>query len=173
MYCTDYDDYMPSPFYYTTPLGSYWPAAFVYFAYTPPPKATSSPLGVHVCPSEPRITLGPSTAWNSWKGSHYGMNRYLSQKFHTNATSTTYLVWRLLSSAKFPSYTYVIGDKGGNPATISFHGELRGRYLYPALRHDGKWNVSMIDGHAESQTEYPFMGVATDYPHKAWAPMQW
>ncbi len=173
MYCTDYDDVMPSPYYYSVPDNWYWPGAWVYLGYTPPPKPTPSPKGIYACPSETRTSIGSTGEWNVWKGSHYGINRYLSQMYITNASSDTRLVARLLSAAQFPSHTYAIGDKGGDPAGTSFQGELRGRYFGPCLRHDGSWNVSMLDGHAESQKSYPFMGVATDWKHKAWAPVQW
>ncbi len=173
MYCSDYDDVMPSPYYYDLPGNAYWAGSWIYLGYTPPPKPSSRPLGVHVCPSETRTTIGATTEWNVWKGSHYGINRYLSQQYITNASSSARLVWRLLSSAHSPSQTYAIGDKGGDPNGTSFQGELRARYLGPCLRHDGSWNVSMLDGHVESQKTYPFMGASTDWKDKAWAPVPW
>jgi prepilin-type N-terminal cleavage/methylation domain-containing protein/prepilin-type processing-associated H-X9-DG protein len=173
MYCSDYDDVMPSPYYYDIPSNSYWTLAWFCLGYTTPPRPYPAPTGIHICPTETRTETYKYTVWNAWKGSHYGINRYLSQQYITNASSSSRLVWRLLSSAKWPSQTYAIGDKGGDPNAAQYGGELRARYLGPCLRHDGAWNVSMLDGHVESQKSYPFMGVATDWQDPAWAPVPW
>ncbi|NLZ64627.1 MAG: type II secretion system protein [Lentisphaerae bacterium] len=176
MYCDDHDDVMPSPYYYSLPSAAFWQSAWIVLGYTPPPYLSSSrpkPIGIHNCPVENRAGLLDYSHWNSWKGSHYSLNRYLSQDFHSGSVSSTKWIPRLISSAQWPSQTYAIGDKGGNPASRAFQGDMRAQGLVPCLRHDGAWNVSMLDGHVESQKSYPLMGVSNDWKDKAWAPVQW
>lgn len=174
--------YMPGPFTYYpsgSPLGGFWQAVFVNIGLLPlpvPDVASPDPKGIFNCPAEKRPTLGTASSWNSWKGSHYGLNRYLNQQYVSNASSEARMVWRRLSHAKRPSVTYSIGDKW--EGTLIENGsypqaELRARYLLPGTRHNGAWNVSMLDGHSEAQKKYPLRGVASDFSDYAWAPTDW
>lgn len=182
MYADISNGYMPGAFtYYPSgnPVGSFWQSMFVNIGLLPPPVpdvSSPDPRGIFNCPAEKRLTLGTADAWNSWKGSHYGINRYLNQQYVSNASSAARVVWRKLEQAKTPSATYSIGDKW--EGTLIENGsypqaELRARYLIPGTRHNGSWNVSMLDGHAESQKKYPLRGVASDFTDRAWAPTDW
>lgn len=158
------------------PLGGPWQEVFVNLRILPLPVPNSGspiPVGLFNCPSEKRLNLGIDTCWNSWKGSHYGINRYLNNAYVARGASVDDVVWRKLSQVKFSSKTYSIGDKWEGDQAAAAQPGLRARYMLPGLRHSGNWNVSMLDGHAESQKEYPMRGISGDFRDYAWAPTSW
>jgi len=53
----------------------------VTLGYLPGWTSTLEPVrGVWCCPAERRTSIGGLSQWNTWKGTHYGINRYLSRK---------------------------------------------------------------------------------------------
>ncbi len=179
MYTDTYDGFLPAAhtFYASGSLyGDFWQTVFTTTKLLNDPKPTAgSPVGIFNCPSEARKKLGTADEFNSWKGSHYGLNSYLNQKYVSNWIGAAYIQWRKIHLAQMPSITYSIGDKwdGSLPAGYYPQAEIRARYEYPGRRHNGKWNVSMLDGHAESQKDYPLRAVGADFADYAWAPTKW
>jgi prepilin-type processing-associated H-X9-DG protein len=123
------------------------------------------------CPAEDRASMGGKTEWNTWKGTHFGVNRYLSRAKGSAASQPR--LWIPMGKLKTPSTTYFFGDKweGNQPLPHTYH--LRARYYYPALRHASGWNVSMLDGHVDYSKTYPKAGQASDYGSLAAPVPEW
>ena len=125
--------------------------------------------GVYSCPSEDYSRLVSSSIWNTFKGCNYGLNRYLN--FSHDGSKNAVILWRKLATAKTPSVTYAVGDKWLSPlnsSTAPPTTQIRARYYFPGERHDGRWNVAMLDGHVVNQQGYPLAGNASDFLHDAW-----
>ena len=126
------------------------------------------PIQVLRCPCESRRKIGTVVCMTAWSGTHYGLNKYLSD---TNA-NTKY--WRKSSQAIRPSSTYGIGDVWYYPGYTSTatdylpQGLLRGLYQKPGERHQGRWNVCFLDGHATVENGYPLRGSYPDNKSIAW-----
>ena len=125
--------------------------------------------GVYSCPAEDysRLATGQGI-WNTYKGCNYGLNRYLNSSHDGSKNAVT--LWRKLATAKTPSETYAVGDKWVSPLAPSNAPtmSIRARYYHPGERHDGRWNVAMLDGHAVNLDGYPLAGKASDFLDKAW-----
>lgn len=124
--------------------------------------------GVYSCPAEDYSRLVSGSIWNTYKGCNYGLNRYLNTAHEASGDAPTQ--WRKLVNAKTPSVTYAVGDKWVSPFAPSNAPtkSLRARYYYPGERHDNRWNVAMLDGHAVNLKGYPLAGKASDFLNKAW-----
>lgn len=169
-YCNDYNDYFFPDI--TDDATMYWPENLTDNEYLKVryPVDSAYPMNkLFTCSSETRKTLGGSSEWNTWKGSHYGVNRYLSRaKASVNSAARS---WVRLSQLKTPSVTYFIGDKWeGDQPLPTTQSILRARYFYPAKRHSNGANISMTDGHVAWLRDYPLAGVASDYTSPEWAP---
>lgn len=173
-YSDSYGGFLPGP----ANCGySYWQTAFVDLGILPgvrPGSVSTRPSGIFECPAETGQKLfGNYNLWNTYKGSFYGMNRYLNQQYVSNASSSTRVQWRKISKAKTPSRTYSIGDKWIHPTmggAVSAQCELRARYYLPGERHRDRWNVVMLDGHSATLAGYPLKGQAWDFDDPAWRP---
>lgn len=180
MYSDTYDDYLSPNYFFNNSYGVFWMTVYTNTAVGLLPHGelansdSPAPRGVFKCPSEGRPSVGGATNWNSWKGSHYGMNRYLNNEYTSmGAIVETRIVWRKLTQVKKTSALYSVGDKWEGDQASPPHTDLRARYFCPGLRHSGKWNVAFLDGHVESQKDYPLRGNSYDYAHEAWAPTKW
>ena len=125
-------------------------------------------MGPYACPAENYSRLKGGSIWNTYKGCNYGLNFYLNKGLTTTKPIPT--IWRKLSHAKTPSVTYAVGDKWLSPlyldtAPVTY---IRARWYYPGERHDARWNVAMLDGHASTQKGYPLAGKASDWLNNAW-----
>jgi prepilin-type N-terminal cleavage/methylation domain-containing protein len=165
-YTNDYDDYMQPDNNYP----SYWQQNIVTLGYLPGWSSTTEPVhGVWSCPSEQRTSIGGLSLWNTWKGTHYGINRYLSRE-KVSAYSAD-RKWIKQSRLATPSITYLIGDKWEGTRTSPTTSYIRARYLLPGQRHNNStWNVVRTDGHADTLTTYPEAGAVTDFQTPEWAP---
>lgn len=155
-YCDNYKDVMPHTSWYdvgndgSVPstdrdnVNSYWQNAFVALKLvsTPLPQSWHKPRGIYQCPSEEGNLLATNYSyWDTWKGVHYGMNRYLSQKFQSSASSKAAIVPRKITQTVRPSVTFSIADKWVSPLnrTMPPQAEMRARYYHMGQRHSGKW----------------------------------
>ncbi len=182
IYMNDFDDYIPQKIRYDD--GMTWQRLFSrpelnYLDY----RVTSGvpPEGIFRCPAEKltAVTEFDGTAlteWNAWKGTHYGVNRYLSTSYLPAASKITNVVYRKFRDVRYPGVTYAYGDKGGRDdagGIRTSNAELRAAYYYPSLRHSGTWNIGIVDGHVESPKSYPLKGDSYDFKDFTWAPTQW
>ena len=129
------------------------------------------PAGVLACPGENTKTVLSYTEWNSWKGTHYGLN-YFSD--HNHYTWDTGFRYRRLARIYQPAKAYYATDKG-----LGFDSNtgvarvpqcyVRAGYSTISLRHNGKFNVVHFDGHASSYAKCPLLGNGFDWRHVAWA----
>ena len=191
-YCDTYRDFMPRPAGYAVgnngEVGvsgnSFWQSAFAALKLinAPIPSSSRAPGGVFVCPSETMQRVGVSgstvyTVWNTYKGTAYGMNRYLSVTYHSAATGNAACPYkdRKITQAKWPSKTCSIGDKWIHPfiTTPAIQAEMRPRYYVPGERHSDNWNYATLDGGVKSRKSYPKKGVASDFADELWAPTPW
>ena len=190
LYCDNYKDVMPRTQWYDvgvdgsipssdrSEINDYWQLAFVALKLvaTPRPRSWVKPEGVYDCPSESvGRTAGTYTFWNTYKGSYYGMNRYLSQQFTSSASSKDRIVPRKLVQAVRPSVTFAFGDKWVSPldTSVAPQAEMRARYYHMGQRHNGKWNYVTLDGGVKSMGSYIKMGAAFDYGDYLYAPVKW
>ena len=176
-YPDNYDGFYPTVEFAASisPTGSstLWHNAFISVGLLNQKKVDSSmnggqPIQVLRCQSEARTKIGTVVCMIAWGGTHYGLNKYLSD---TNA-QTKY--WRKNSQALQPSRTYGIGDVWYYPGYTTTEtdrlpkGLLRGLYQKPGERHLGRWNISFLDGHAEVGNGYPKRGEYPDSTSIAW-----
>jgi prepilin-type N-terminal cleavage/methylation domain-containing protein/prepilin-type processing-associated H-X9-DG protein len=171
-----YDDYITRvQFTFTETV--WWPGCYVIMGLMQEQRPTSGMRTIpsqFACPSENRIYLNNATSfWNSWKGTHYGMNRFLAYEYAGSNSSDP--VYRKFSSAVQPSVTYAIADKGPalSPTGSPNPTFLRARFGLPGIRHGKFFNVVMLDGHAEGQSDYLFRGLTNDWMDFSWAPTRW
>ncbi len=126
------------------------------------------------CPSETRLGIDGVTLWNTWKGTHYGMNRFLGNAYAIG--SEHLLCYRKMSSAQTPASTYLIGDKGKGATSLPFC-HIRPRKTTICKRHNGAAQFVMLDGHAVAEKQYALEYLAgiyqNDWVHIAWAPTRW
>lgn len=127
------------------------------------------------CPSETRLVI-PDTdgLWNSWKGTHYGMNRFLGNTY--SRASGLAPIFRKMSAACTPSSTYLIGDKGKQGTNLPLC-HIRARKSTVCKRHHGTAQFVMLDGHAAAEKQYALEHLSgfyeDDWKHIAWAPTRW
>ena len=178
-YSDNFNDFLPTPSFYNVDGNSFWHTAFVVLNLLPGPKPDSNrpiPRGVLACPAEGgQRTFSTYNYWNTWKGAHYGMNRYLRFKYIGNpSTSWDRFEPRKRSAARTPSVTCAIGDKGVNNLTkVAPQTELRANDYVMGRRHSDKWNYTCLDGSVKNMGNYPLMGVYDDYKNFLYAPTQW
>lgn len=152
-YGDDHDGWMPC----TGVL--YWQQALVEHSYIRVPTLAGGvlnsvpPSGVLSCPSETRLTNGVSAEWNTWKGSHYGVNVYQYLTAPPNMT----LNWGKFLFVPFPSRIAYLGDK----SMVNFF-DCRFSDLANSLdqfKHSGhSMNVMFFDNHFENR-------LSQDVPH--------
>ena len=190
-YCDTYNDVMPTTHFYSVSdegvVGAggntFWQQAFaaLKLVNTAIPSNVLSPQGIFACPTETNGVLGrkddgsSASVGNTYKGTHYGMNRYLSHKYVTNATSEARLERRKLSKVVKPSATCSIGDKWFYIGRTSGYAQvdLRAYNYLPGERHNGHWNYATLDGGVKSMKGYPCKGSSNDWKDWLWAPTQW
>ena len=189
-YTDAYKDVLPMPHNYNVDVEgfvparnadtkvSYWQDVFRALRLVQAPKIRSwvKVNGLWACPSETEEFNSTAYGYyNNWKGTHYGMNRYLSQKYLSTASSWANLVPRKLSQVVRPSVTFSIADKWCSrlAPTVACQSEMRARYYQMAQRHSGKWNYATLDGGVKSMGNYPKMGASSDYGDWLYAPVKW
>ena len=180
MYSDSYGDWLPAFSGYSIDgANSQWQFAFIALKLLPGPKpGTSGKVkGVLACPAEIRNLLADGySLYNTWKGTHYGMNRYLNSKFNSSGWKSEYREWRRLSRAQKPSTTFTIGDKWVHPLHSSSgppQTAIQARWYYMGQRHNGKWNYICIDTSVNSMGDYPLSGASSDWRDFLYAPVQW
>ena len=181
-YSDSYGDWLPSSSR-NTGLGTYWQYAFIELKLLPSVKKVTQirkVKGVLACPSETdNRPMGTYSADDTWKGTHYGMNRYLNCGYTDYDTQTEARTrWRKQSSAKKPSTTFTIADKWVHPVpgrtTLLPQAGIRARSYHMGQRHSGKWNYACIDTSVRSMGNYPLYGKASwDFADFLYAPTEW
>ena len=177
LYLETYDDYFPIACLPSDcrANGAFWQGYFTHpnvkLINVKHVRSSMRPEGLFQCPAENRHGVGKTyveSSWNSWKGSHYGLNRYLG-------TRPDKSLWVKSVVTKYPARTYCIGDKWLPPwaADGQAQCELSAYKEYPGERHDGKWNVGFVDGHCVLEKSYPLRKQSVDYTDFAWSPMQY
>jgi prepilin-type N-terminal cleavage/methylation domain-containing protein len=178
-YCDTFDDHLPtSQFYVVNGSNDFWHLAFIELKLLNTEKPSSSnpvPKGVLACPGEGgQRTMGTYNYYNTWKGAHYGMNRYLRFKYIGDASTFARTEPRKRGRSQKPSVTFTIGDKGFGPSTnVPPQTEMRAYSYLMDLRHNGKWNYACIDGSVKSANDYPLKGSWNDFKDFLYAPTQW
>ncbi len=150
-YAGDWGNFYP-PTYNVAPHW-YWQNLLVDFTYLPVPKTragyegaldTMPPSGAMLCPSElrERDEAGGKNAWDTWKGSQYGMGNYL--------------VWEKTGFWADKNWRRI--DLLPRPSEISFYADKEIDNLYTfadwypialvmTTRHRNGLNVMYVDGH--------------------------
>ena len=177
LYLETFDDYFPPACMPadSREYGAFWQGYFTHpnvkLIDVKHVRSSMRPEGMFKCPAEDRYAMGTyfESSWNSWKGSHYGLNQYLGIRPDNNVP------WVKSVITKYPARTYCIGDKWLPPWASSGQAQcaIRARYEYPGERHDGKWNVGFVDGHCVLEKSYPLRKATTDYTDFAWSPTQY
>ena len=177
-YCDNYDDFLPTTHFYNVDGNVFWHSAFAALKLLPnvvPSSAKPIPVGVLACPSEngQRI-MGTYNYYNTWKGAHYGMNRYLRHKYIGDSSTWERTTARKRTAARKPSITFTVGDKGFNLLTKAPpQCEMRAYGYQLERRHSGKWNYTTLDGSVKSGGNYPRAGMWEDFADFLYAPTQW
>ena len=130
--------------------------------------------GLYDCPAENGIINGKSV-WNSWKGTEYGMSPTIGRDPHGTDSLKRYFS-KFSQIQKMHSSVSFFGDKpidtaNGLVRDVSFMMSLQG--AIDSARHNGRMNISYIDGHVEAMqlARYPHSGV-TDYDKYAFYGMR-
>ena len=155
----------------------YWQDLMVLMKLIPYDKKTLSnggPRGVLACPGENNRTLLTSSEWNSWKGTHYGLNYFSDRAHNTWYTGNTGLKYRRFARIYQPSKADYATDSGlgfdSNTGAVRMpHCSVRAGYSTISLRHNGKFNVVHFDGHAATFDKCPLLGNGYDWRHVVWA----
>ena len=179
-YADIYDDYLPSARFTFNGDTTQWQYGFIRLNLLPGPEPAAARFNnpLLACPAESKnLTTNGKTVANTYKGTHYGLNRYLNFQYVSKDWDSECQQWRKMSSAKQPSTTFTIGDKGIDPAHIPNNTmpqcDIRARYYFMVRRHRGSWNYVCIDGSAKSMKEYPLAGKSADYKDYLYAPVDW
>ena len=177
-YCDTFSDFLPTTHFYNVDGNSFWHTAFIALNLLPGPKPDSTrpiPPPVLSCPAEGgQRTWTTYGYWNTWKGAHYGMNRYLRHKYIGNPSTWDRTEPRKRSAARNPSVTFTIADKGFNNLTNMVpHAEIRAYSYVIDRRHSDRWNYTCLDGSVKSMGNYPLAGNYWDYGNFLYAPTQW
>ena len=190
-YSENYNDFLPAPSGYavtdegeiSTSGNTFWHLAFaaLKLVNAPVPVSTFPPRGIFACPSEQNAKLGfktdgsSATVGNTYKGCHFGMNRYLVMNYTSSSTAVSRYAWRKITQARRPSVTCTVGDKWMHPSRTSGYAqtEIGAKNLYPGERHLGSWNVATIDGSIKTMKGYPLKGQTSDWKDWFWAPTAW
>ena len=177
-YSDTYDDCLsPSRFSFDGDT-TQWQYAYIRLNLLPGPEPGAARFnnGILACPSETRnLQSDGYSVGNTWKGTHYGMNHYMNQKYSSVAWDYSNQEWRKQSSARKPSTTFAVADKGVDPAHPEKppQAEVRARYYQMGLRHNKKWNYVCLDGSVKNKADYPLAGAGKDYKDFLYAPSQW
>ena len=190
LYADNYKDILPMPHNYNVDEDgsipskskdskvSYWQNVFraLKLVQAPVIQSWKKVNGIWACPSETEEQICTDQGYfNTWKGTHYGMNRYMSQKYLSTASKWENVVPRKLSRVVRPSITFSIGDKWTSRLcpTVACQSEMRARWYQMGQRHSGKWNYATLDGGVKSMGNYPKMGSSSDYGDWLYAPVKW
>ncbi len=139
MYVNDYKSSLPFKY-----LGMpYWQQNLVRSGYLTgcwPSKGFSypdEPSGILQCPSERIKTFNASTTgWNTWKGSHYGMN------YCMGLSGDWKRQWGNTDNIHKSSKIALFGDKPAKTAETIWYNTYKFRHA------DGSgWNIAFLDGH--------------------------
>ena len=179
-YSDTYGDWLPAFSGYSIDgANSQWQFAFIALKLLPGPKPSTNGniKGVLACPSETRNLVATGyTVYNTFKGTHYGMNRYLNSKYNSSAFSSDLRIWRKQSSVQKPSTTFTIGGKWIDPVhpkSTPPQTCIQARWYYMARRHNGQWNYVCVDTSVKSIKDYPLAGASSDWKDFLYAPVQW
>lgn len=153
---------------------TYWQQIFVYLGYIKPPAdfvgsdgslAAKGPAGIYACPSESLKNLEGKTEWQTWRGTHYGVNKYLNW---TDVNLDDDKVWFKFLELPKPSRIAYWGDKAaGNTTSMSYTEDSIGKF-----RHNDGMNVYFADGHGEYRRRSSVPTYSTDpeaYKRIFWA----
>jgi prepilin-type N-terminal cleavage/methylation domain-containing protein/prepilin-type processing-associated H-X9-DG protein len=153
-YVGDYDDWLTPGNPTGSGLTSYWQCLLVRGRYITGADVDASgelngvaPSGVFACPSEKSKFNPGSNAWNTWKGTHYGLSQGLGWEGAKCPTDK----WGKMSIIPKTTEVALYLDKegnssGGQPQNWQSRGVTT---LYQMYRHSKGTNVTYIDGHAE------------------------
>lgn len=145
-YCGDFNTLrIPQSIEYT--FSDYFPSLLMEYGYLKNNRAVAI-QGVFSCPSEKRYS-GTVTEWNMWKGSHYGINWFLT--YRSTSSSEPYL-WKPNQNIPVSqSKVMYFGDNiPGWTCTLYYGEEPRDMILPSYFRHEGnkRMNCVFLDGHA-------------------------
>jgi len=178
-YADTYDDYLPPPTRYKVEGKTMWHLAFIGLKLLPGPMPPDMKpaRGVLDCPSENEtLTATGYSQWDTWKGSNYGINRYLNVAYDPAWSKPELQTWRKMSQTVKPSVTFAVGDKWIHPAHPTAtppQAEIRPRYYHMGQRHNGKWNYVSLDGSVKAMGDYPLMGGEYDWKDYLYAPTRY
>ena len=154
----------------------FWQEKLVLLKYLPHYKAKfdmSAPKGVLRCPSEKRETILDRSVWNSWKGTHYGLNYFAQNKHNIWGSKDSYLANRRLAKIYRPSQAYWILDRGpgvdGSGNSQFANSYVRAGHSTVARRHNNSFNGAHFDGHVGTFPDYPLRAISGDWRHVVWA----
>ena len=135
--------------------GGYWQSNLVNHDYLPPGGTwgNQTPNGIFRCDAERRTKTETLTEWNSWKGSHYGMNWHLGLTppgYSAWGDGVAYLRWHPNAEINDTSKVMYFGDKPIGCESYVYYdstgpGGRTGLPMY--FRHRDKMNYLMLDGH--------------------------
>ncbi len=144
MYAQDYDEMLPSSYYYN---GIYYLWADMIYPY-------SNNIQLYCCPSDSEDWGGPGTQDFMLS---YGLNLTFDRG------SGLYTPWAVkLPHITAPASTILILDSGyfasGQPYYLTWYTYWLGNNTYPATRHNGGSNCGFCDGHAKWMSYQTLVG---------------
>ena len=160
LYADNYKDILPMPHNYNVDEDgsvpskskdskvSYWQNVFraLKLVQAPAIQSWKKVSGIWACPSETEEQICTDQGYfNTWKGTHYGMNRYMSQKYASTASKWENVVPRKLSRVVRPSITFSIGDKWTSRLcpTVACQSEMRARWYQMGQRHSANGTMPL------------------------------
>jgi prepilin-type N-terminal cleavage/methylation domain-containing protein len=109
------------------------------------PTCTAIPSGILACPSELRTSDAGQSPWQSWKGSHYGMNYFMSLSPNPTEQERD-SQWHPGESIKSPSQVMYFGEKCPARRDVWYFCHLGTSELHCGIRHNKKASTLYRDG---------------------------
>jgi prepilin-type processing-associated H-X9-DG protein len=108
------------------------------------------PSGILQCPSEQVKSTGSLTGFNTWKGSHYGINRPMGRNTPISNTQ-----WGNYDKIHKASSIALFGDKVPGEQELIWYNKVNFRHTAVSGNKDissgcvpgSGWNVGYLDGH--------------------------
>lgn len=129
---------------------SYWQSTLATNKFLPQPESwttTYLPGGIWACAAEKIQNTTTLTKWKTWRGTHYGMNIFLSLQ---PTSSSYYQRWHPKQSLPHPDKVMYFSEKlPGYPSVCS--GKTVSD-IDTTFRHRGNMPLVFVDGHGETGT---------------------
>ncbi len=128
-------------------IPDYWQSLLVKNNYVPVPDyawgSNYLPEGMFKCDAEKQTNSPGKTVWQTWRGSHYGMNYFLS-------ATKNWARWLPKEILRYPSKIMYFGDKNRGSTYTIYYDENPTRTNLPRyFRHNKRMSHVFLDGHGD------------------------